>query len=96
MREGHQRVAAGVDAERGGAQRILAQRDEGAAPGRAQRSTTAASDNSASIAEAEEIEVQRACAVDQPNSDRPRDAVDPVDAAGQPLLVAQHQKDQQS
>jgi hypothetical protein len=91
-RKRHQRIAAGIDAERQRPDRILAQREEGAAPGRADQPPQHHRDD-AERAEAQIIERQRPVGRKAEHG-RPRNVADAVDALGQPVLVAEHQKRQ--
>ena len=91
-RKRHQRVAPRVDAERQRAHRIFAQRHEGAAPGRADQPPHRQRDD-AERAEAEIIERQRPVGGEAEDI-RPRNVADAVDALGEPVLVAEHQKRQ--
>ena len=92
MRERDQRVAARVDAERERADRVLAQRDEGAAPGRADEPPRRGR-HEREVRQAEVVERERRVHR-PPEHARPRHVADAVDAAGQPFLVAEDQVDE--
>ena len=91
-REGHQRVAPRVDAERQRADRILAQRHEGEAPGGAEQ-PPGRHRHQRKVRETEIVELPGP--VHRPaENHRARNVADPVDAAGEPFLVAEDQIDQ--
>ena len=89
-RKRHQRVAPRVDAERQRPHRIFAQRHEGTAPGRADQPPHCQRDER-KRAETEIIERQRPVG-GEAHDVRPWNIGDAVDALGEPVLVAEHQK----
>jgi hypothetical protein len=88
--EGHQRVAPRVDAERSGAQRIFAQRDEGAAPGRTHQRAKGEGDER-QRQQTQVVERQR-LGGGKAEQARPRHAANAVDALRQPFFVAEDEK----
>src|SRR4029077_3970708 len=77
-----------------GAQRVRAQRREGASPWRAKQAPDRRRDNG-------EIEQTKITKTERPGGReaeqaRPRHAVDAVNAAGEPFLVAKHEKDERA